>query len=147
MIDYLIALAFLAPSQAMAPIRIDIREMGGLHNREDVIRGTCDNRPASLTITKAYRSAPGRLVLRIGRRTQEIPASFLNGQLVRQSLQTVGLACDGRRLQVHAIVARADNTGETVLDVQGATLDIASGNLTIGTLRTLTPAETRSELR
>ncbi|TMJ19681.1 MAG: hypothetical protein E6G92_07890 [Alphaproteobacteria bacterium] len=147
MINVVIALLMVSPPSESTPIRIDIREMSGLRHSDEVVRGTCDERPVSLTITKAYRDAPGRLVLRLGRRTQEIPVSFLNGQLVQESLQSVGLACDGRRLQVRAIVARADSGGDIVLDVQQATLDIATGSLVIGALRTLSPAETRSELR
>ena len=58
------ALSLLAQPPANVPIRIYGREMAGLHDREDVVRGTCDGRPASATITKAYRGRTGRLVLR-----------------------------------------------------------------------------------
>jgi len=141
-----IAASSLAISQEMVPIRIFGREMTGLRNLETVIRGTCDGRPASATITKAYWGVRGRLVLRSGRWVRDVPSTFLNGALLSSGLQSAGLGCDGRRLQLHALAIRADSHGDLIMDRQDAILDLRTGILTLTDLRTLSPAETREEL-
>ncbi len=142
---FFLTLLFLVQPEGMTRITVTGREMVGLHNREDVIRGTCDGRPASATITKAYRGARGRLVLRSGRWAREVPSTFLNGALLTSSLQSVGIGCDGQRLQLHALAIRENGQGEFVMDIQNAILDMRTGALSIDEMRTLSPAETRSE--
>lgn len=135
------------------------RDMAGLRNYETVIRGTCDGRPASATITMVdLRALPradlrtvdlwrrGRVVLRTGRLSREVPPAFLNGSLVTNGLHWTGLACDGRRLQLNGLAIRTDAHGEIVMDAQEATWDLRTGELSMSALRTLSPAETRSEL-
>lgn len=142
-----IALSLLAQTPGMTRIDINIRETVGLHDREDVVRGTCDGRPASATITKAYRGRTARLVLRSGRWATDVPPTFLNGGLFTRSLNSLGLACDGERLELHALLIRPDAQGEIVMDIQEATLDLRTGAVSMSEMRTLSPAETRAELR
>jgi hypothetical protein len=141
----LLALAFLA-QPGMTRVDVFGREIIGLRNYEDVIRGTCDGRPASAIITKAYHGQRGRLLLRSGRWAREVPPAFLNGAAFTSGLQSLGLACDGQSLQLHALAIHPDAQGELVMDIQNATLDLRTGALTMTELRTLSPAETRSEL-
>ena len=145
--NLLVAAVVSFVAQGSVAIPITTRDMTGLHNRQDILRGTCDGRAASLTITKAYRGATGRLVLRGGRWTRDVSPAFLGGRLVTNSLQSVGIGCDGRRLQVRGRVLRTDSRGEIVLDVQNVVLDLRTGMMTMDDLRTLTAAETRAELR
>lgn len=122
--------------------------MSGLRNLEEVLHGTCDGRPASATVTRArYGGTRGRLVLRGGGFTREVPPTFLNGGVLSSGFKSTGLACDGRRLQLHALALRADAHGEIVMDKQDATLDLRTGELSMTALTTLSPAATRAEFR
>lgn len=145
-LTYLASL-LLASGQPGQVVTIHGRDMAGLRDREDVIRGSCDGHPASATIVKAYRGRAGRLTLRGGRFARDIPATFLGGALFRQRLTFAGLGCDGRRLQLHALAIRPNARGELVMDIQDATLDLRTGVVSTTDLRTLTPAETLAELR
>lgn len=135
----------MAQPQGMERITVTGREMIGLRNREDVIRGNCDGRPASATIIKAYRGARGGIVLRAGRWVREVPRGFLDDLLLTSSLKSTELSCDGRRLEFHALVIRENAEGEFVMSIQNATLDMRTGALSVDPMRTLSPAETRSE--
>lgn len=126
-------------------IVINTREMVGVQDREQIIRGTCDGQATSLTITNATRERPGQLVLRAGSVERELPPTFLDGSLVTNGLYHTGLACDGRRLQLSGLAIR-DEGDEAVLIRQKAVLDMRSGALRVTELRRLSPAETRSEL-
>lgn len=141
-----LALALLSQPQEMATIRVFGREMSGLHNRQDIIRGICDGHPASVTITKAYRGAAGRVVLRAGRWRRELPTNFLNGSLLSSGLKSAELACDGRRVQLSGLAIRADAHGDLIMVVQNAILDLRTGDLSLTELRSLSPAQTREEL-
>jgi len=141
-----IALSLLLQPEGMTRITVTGREMVGLRDRVDIIRGTCDGRPVSATITKSYRGATARLVLRAGRWTREVPPLFLNGHLFTSALQSAELGCDGRRLQLHALAIRGDGHGEIVLMVQNATMDLRTGVVSLSELTTYNPAETRAEL-
>lgn len=142
-----LALSLLAESPEMVEIRVAHgREMTALHDREDVIRGSCDGRPASLTITKVYRGQTPRLLLRGGRWAREVPPSFLNGALFSSGLKSAELACDGQRIQISGLAIRANSQGEIIMDLQEAILELRTGVMTLTDLRTLTPAQTRSEL-
>ena len=141
-----IALALLLQPEGMTRITVTGREMVGLRDRVDVIRGTCDGRPVSATITKSYRGAMARLILRAGRWTREVPAPFLNGSLFANALQSAELGCDGRRLQLHARAIRGNGRGDLVLMVQNATMDMRTGAISLSELTTYSPAQTREEL-
>jgi hypothetical protein len=141
----LLALAAVVAPPATERIVITGREMVGLRDRQDVIRGTCDGRPASATITKAYRGAAGSIVLRAGRWTREVPRGFLDDLLLTSSFQSSGISCDGRRLELHALVLHENAQREFVMSIQNATLDMRTGRLSVDEMRTLSPAETRSE--
>ena len=141
----LVALALIAEPQDTL-IRVFGREMVGLHDREDVIRGTCDGRPASATIIKAYRGRAGNIVLRAGRWASALPPNFLHGALLSSGFQSLGLACDGQRLQLHALALHQNAEGELVTEIQNAILDLRTGRIEVTELRTLSPAETRSEM-
>jgi hypothetical protein len=106
-----IALFVVAQPQEMVPIRINTRDYSGLRGREDILRGTCDGRPASATITKSYWGRRGRLVLRAGRWVREVPPNFLNGSLFSSGLKSAELSCDGRRLQLHALTIHENAQG------------------------------------
>lgn len=141
-----IALALSLQLEGMTRITVTGREMVGLRERVNVIRGTCDGRPVSATITKSYRGATARLILRAGRWTREVPPPFLNGSLFTNALQSAELGCDGRRLQLHALAIRGDGHGDIVLMVQNATMDMRTGVVSLSELTTYSPAETRAEL-
>ena len=155
-----IALALIGQPPEMEEIKVTHgRDMAGLRNYETVIRGTCDGQPASATITLVdlrtltgvdLRTVDlrrrGRVVLRTGRLSREMPSTFLNGSLVTNGIHWTGLACDGRRLQLNGLAVRTDAQGEIVMDAQEVTWDLRTGDLTMSALRTLSPAETRSEL-
>jgi hypothetical protein len=76
-----------------------------------------------------------------------VPPAFLNGGLLSSGFKSAGLACDGRRLSLHALALRADADGDIVMDIQDATLDLRTGELSMTVLTTLSPAATRAELR
>lgn len=142
-----LVLAVLAQPPGMTRIEINTREMVGLRDRENVIRGTCDGRPASATIIMASSGRAGRLVLSAGSLTREVPPAFLNGSLVANGLFHTGLACDGQRLQLSASAVRTDAQGAIIMDVQRIVMDLRTGEVSMTEMRTLSPAETRSELR
>lgn len=119
--------------------------MRGLRDYEHIIRGTCDGRPASLTITLATRERPGRLVLRAGSLEREVPATFLDASLVTNDFYYTGLGCDGQRLKLSAR-AIGDDSGEIVLIRQSATLDMHTGQVSLSELTRFSPEETRAEL-
>jgi len=146
-----LALSALAQLEEMEEIRITGYEMSGLQNRETVIRGTCHGRPASATIgmidlRSAHPERTGRVMLRAGRWVRQVPRAFLHGNLIFNGINWTGLACDGRRLKLNARAVRRDDGGEIVMDAQEAILDLRTGIVTMTELRTLSPAETRSEL-
>jgi hypothetical protein len=140
------AFLLLGASQPGQVVTIQGREMAGLHNVQQVISGTCDGRPASATIRKGINGQGAQVVLRSRRWIREIPGSFLNGALRRQSLTSLGLACDGTRLQLLAVTVRADARSGMSLISQTATLNLRTGVLTIGELVTENPAETMEML-
>ena len=142
-----LVLALLAQPPGMTRIEINTRDMVGLRDRENVIRGTCDGRPASATIVMASSGGGGRLVLSAGSLTREVPPTFLNGSLVANGLFHTGLACDGQRLQLSASAIRTGAQGEIIMDVQRIIMDLRTGAISMTEMRTLSPAETRSELR
>lgn len=144
---FFIALGLVVQPQGTEEIRVTHgRDMTALHERQDVIRGSCDGRPASLTITKVYRGQTPRLVLRAGRWRREIPPAFLNGAMFSSALKSAELACDGQRIQISGLAIRANSEGQLIMDLQEVILELRTGELSMNPLRTLTPAETLAEL-
>lgn len=143
MMSYILAL--LVPPDSETLTITSGRDYAGLRDYETVIRGTCDGRPASFTITAATRQRPGRLVLRGGSFERELPVGFLDGSLVTNGLYYTGLACDGERLHLSSEAIR-DIGDDIILVRQNAVLDLGTGALTLRELKRLSPEETRSEL-
>jgi len=140
-----LALLSLTQPEGMTRITVTGREMVGLRDRVDVIRGTCDRRPVSAIITKNYWGARGRVVLRAGQWRREVPPTFLNGSLLSSGLKSAELESRLPRVQLHALAIRENAHGEFVMEIQNAVLDMRTGALSIDEMRTLSPAETRSE--
>lgn len=145
MIPLLLAILAIQPPPVQRVTVTSGRDMAGLQNPETVIRGTCDGQPASATITRTADGRNGRIVLRVRRLTRQFPRSFLNGAVIINTVHSLGLACDGRRLQLHGTAIRPNPAGEIRLETQDIVLDIRTGALSIGSLMTLSPAETRAE--
>ena len=140
-----LAVLGLAQPPEMVTIKVFGRDMSGLRDQEVIYRGTCDSRPASAEIRRSTLTEPGRLVLRAGRWRRTLPATFLCGAALTSALHSIGLGCDGRRLQLHALAIRENAQGEFIMDIQNAFLDMRTGALSLDEMRTLSPSETRSE--
>ena len=141
------ALSLVAPLQEMVAIPIDTRDYATVDGSTEVISGTCDGRPVSATITKAFRGREGRLTLRAGRISRPVPPGFLGGRLVRGSYYAAGIGCDGRRIVFRARVARMAEDGRVNIEVQSVTMDMRTGRLSVSEARTMDRDETRLELR
>lgn len=76
----------------------------GLSQYAEVTTGICDGTLSSATITKAYRGAAGKIELRHGANSRELPPHFAEGLLVRNAAYRIGLGCDGERLKIEAHV-------------------------------------------
>jgi hypothetical protein len=133
--------------QQSPPVQVRGRDYTTVADSTEVMSGVCDGRAVSATITKAFRGREGRMILRAGRVSQAIPPTFLGGRLLRSSYYAAGLGCDGRRLVLRARVARIEAGGRVEIEVQSATMDMRSGQLTISERRTLSPDEVENELR
>lgn len=145
----LLAAAAAVQSPPDSPIRITGRDSATLQNAASTLSGTCDGRPASAVITKAYYGQPGRVVLQSGRFSAALPPTFLDGRLVRAGFSFSGLICDGTRLTLIARVARfqPDQAGAitATLQRQSVTMDLRTGHLTLSDVQTLTADDIGSE--
>lgn len=139
-----LALAALQPQGEV--VRVYGRDVTTLPDSTETFRGTCDGVEATATIEKAIRGRAGRLILRYRRLTREVRDTFLNGRLFGSNFYAAGLGCDGRRIVFRARLVRMDEAGNVAIDVQTATMDIRTGELTLSQPRTLPRADIEYEL-
>jgi len=147
MIGIPILVVSAALSQEAAPVLVRGRDYTAVESSTEVMSGTCDGRAVSATITKAFRGREGGVVLRAGRASGALPATFLGGRLVRSSYYAAGLGCDGRRILFRARVARIGEQGRMEIEVQSATMDMRTGRLDVSEPRILDRDEVERELR
>jgi hypothetical protein len=140
-----LALAASQPQGDMVRIQGG-RDVTTLPDSTETFRGTCDGVEATATIEKAIRGRAGRLILRYRSLTREVRDTFLNGRLFGSNFYAAGLGCDGRRIVFRARLVRMDEAGNVAIDVQSATMDIRSGELTVSQPRTLPRADVEYEL-
>jgi hypothetical protein len=140
-----LALAALQPQGDMVRIHGG-RDVTTLADSTTTFRGTCDGVEATATIEKAYRGRTGRLILRYRRLTREVGDTFLNGRLFGSNYYAAGLGCDGRRIVFRARLVRMDEAGNLAIDVQMATMDIRTGELTLSQPHTVSREDLEYEL-
>jgi hypothetical protein len=112
----------------------------------ETFRGTCDGVEATATIEKAFRGPTGRLILRYRHFTREVRDTFLNGRLFGDNYYAASLVCDGRSIMFRARTVRMDEAGNVTVDVQSATMDIRTGELTLSQPRTVSREDLETEL-
>ncbi|HEU0099176.1 MAG TPA: hypothetical protein VFQ67_10420 [Allosphingosinicella sp.] len=124
-------LAAAAQASDPAAITVQGRDYTGLDQFTQVVTGTCDGTPASATITKARRGASGKIELRHGSVARDLPSSFAEGLLVRNTAYQLGLGCDGKRLKLEAHVVQM-NWGRNIRYFsQQATWDLGADSLVV----------------
>lgn len=129
MITLLLAAVVHSPEPIV--VNMDARDYRGLAQYAEVATGTCDGTPSSATITKAYRGATGRIELRHGEASRELPSSFAEGLLVRSSAYRTGLGCDGKRLKFEAHVVHMKGAAGVRYFSQVATWDFRENSLVV----------------
>jgi hypothetical protein len=141
-----LALAALQPQDEVVRIHGG-RSYMPLIGSTETFRGTCDGVEATATIEKAFRGpTASRLILRYRRFTREVRDTFLNGRLFGDNYYAASLVCDGRSIMFRARTVRMDEAGNVTIDVQSASMDIRTGELTVSQPRTVSREDLEYEL-
>jgi hypothetical protein len=131
MIAFLILAAAAQSPTNGATVTVQGRDYLGLAQYAEVTTGTCDGTPSSATITKAHRGAGGRIELRHGTTSRELPPSFAEGLLLRNAAYRAGLGCDGKRLKFEAHVVQMKGAAGVRYFSQVATWDFGDDSLVV----------------
>jgi hypothetical protein len=79
-------------------------DMVGLRQRTNIFRGVCHGREVEVVVTRETPSQSGAIRLRVGSRTVQLPATILNGALLRSNFVLPILRCDGATVHFQPIV-------------------------------------------